>query len=50
MITISDEQLYSLSIGGNVTYKPGRKLIKITTDPELKDWAVFAEELKTSAV
>lgn len=33
--TISDAQLAALPIGGNVTYKPGVKLIKITTDPRV---------------
>jgi len=31
--TITDSELSALTIGGNVTYKPGVKLIKITTDP-----------------
>lgn len=31
--TISDSELASITIGGNVTYRPGSKLIKITTDP-----------------
>ncbi len=33
--TISDNELYSLQIGGNVTYKPGSKMVKITTDPKV---------------
>lgn len=33
--TITDEQLYSSQIGGNVTYKPGSKMVKITTDPKV---------------
>lgn len=33
--TITDEQLYSSPIGGNVTYKPGSKMVKITTDPKV---------------
>ncbi|MDD5341310.1 MAG: Ig-like domain-containing protein [Patescibacteria group bacterium] len=33
--TITDAQLAAISIGGNVTYKPGVKLIKITTDPKV---------------
>jgi len=32
---ISDSQLASYPIGGNVTYKPGSKMIKITTDPSV---------------
>ena len=30
--TITDEQLAGLTLGPNVTYKPGKKLIKIQTD------------------
>jgi hypothetical protein len=33
--TITDEQLAIIPIGGNVTYKPGVKLVKITTDPKV---------------
>ncbi len=33
--TISDSQLSSLAIGGNVTYRPGVKLVKVTTDPKV---------------
>lgn len=33
--TITDSQLSLISIGGNVTYKPGVRLIKITTDPKV---------------
>lgn len=33
--TISDESLASISIGANVTYRPGARLIKITTDPRV---------------
>lgn len=33
--TISVEMLASLPIGGNVTYRPGVKLVKITTDPKV---------------
>lgn len=33
--TISDSELASYPIGGNVTYKPGVKMIKITTDPKV---------------
>jgi hypothetical protein len=32
---ISDHDLASLPLGGNVTYKPGKKLVKITTDPKV---------------
>ncbi len=31
--TISDGQLSTVPLGGNVTYRPGRKMVKITTDP-----------------
>ena len=30
---ISDQELSSITIGGNVTYRPGAKLLKINTDP-----------------
>lgn len=33
--TISDEALASIPIGANVTYRPGARLIKITTDPRV---------------
>ena len=33
--TLSDAQLGVISIGGNVTYRPGVKMIKITTDPKV---------------
>lgn len=32
--TIPDAQLHAIPLGGNVTYKPGTRLIKITTDPK----------------
>ncbi|MBP7134228.1 cupredoxin domain-containing protein [Patescibacteria group bacterium] len=32
---ITDGQLASIPLGGNVTYRPGRKMIKITTDPKV---------------
>jgi len=31
--TISDAQLGVIPIGGNVTYRPGFKMVKVTTDP-----------------
>ncbi|MBU0531841.1 MAG: hypothetical protein ABIG32_03135 [Candidatus Uhrbacteria bacterium] len=37
---ISDEDLTKIQIGGNVTYRPGVKMIKINTDP--KTYAVDA--------
>ncbi len=33
--TISDSDLASLQIGGNATYRPGVKMVKITTDPKV---------------
>jgi predicted secreted protein len=33
--TVSDATLASYTIGGNATYKPGVKLLKITTDPKV---------------
>jgi D-alanyl-D-alanine endopeptidase (penicillin-binding protein 7) len=32
---ITDAELGAISIGGNVTYRPGAKLLKITTDPKV---------------
>lgn len=33
--TISDVELAAIPLGKNVTYKPGTKLVKITTDPKV---------------
>jgi hypothetical protein len=33
--TISDSELAAIMIGGNVTVRPGTKLVKITTDPKV---------------
>lgn len=33
--SVSDSELASIPIGGNVTYRPGVKLLKITTDPKV---------------
>jgi hypothetical protein len=33
--TISDAALAALRLGGNVTYRPGSRLVKITTDPKV---------------
>ena len=33
--TISDGQLATVPLGGNVTYRPGRKMVKVTTDPRV---------------
>lgn len=35
VITLSDEALASISVGHNVAYRPGSRLIKITTDPKV---------------
>lgn len=33
--TVTDAELASLAIGGNATYRPGVKMVKITTDPKV---------------
>ncbi len=33
--TVSDQELSTYPLGGNVTYRPGVRLIKITTDPKV---------------
>ncbi|MBU0540180.1 hypothetical protein KKF59_03040 [Patescibacteria group bacterium] len=33
--TITDAELGAITIGGNATYRPGTRLIKITTDPKV---------------
>ena len=35
VVTLSDADLAKIPIGGNVTYRPGTKLVKITTDPRV---------------
>ena len=35
VVQIPDGQLATIPLGGNVTYRPGRKMIKITTDPKV---------------
>jgi hypothetical protein len=35
VVTISDAELAALPIGGNVTYKPGSRMVKITSDPKV---------------
>ncbi|MFA5129790.1 MAG: protease inhibitor I42 family protein [Patescibacteria group bacterium] len=35
IMTITDAELAAIPIGGNVTYRPGVKMIKITTDPKV---------------
>jgi hypothetical protein len=32
---VTDEQMYSLPLAGNITYRPGVKMIKIATDPKV---------------
>lgn len=32
---ISDSELFAIPLGGNVTYRPGAKLVKINTDPKV---------------
>lgn len=32
---ITDDELAAITIGGNVTYRPGVKMVKITTDPKV---------------
>lgn len=35
VVTVSDEVLVSIPMGGNVTYKPGVRMIKLTADPKV---------------
>lgn len=35
VMTITDAELAAITIGGNVTYRPGTKLAKINTDPKV---------------
>ncbi|MEY4744266.1 MAG: hypothetical protein RL272_211, partial [Candidatus Parcubacteria bacterium] len=35
VVTITDSELAAMTIGGNVTYKPGTRMVKITTDPKV---------------
>ena len=35
VVTVSATELQSYAIGGNVTYRPGVKMVKITTDPKV---------------
>ena len=35
VITVTNEELASAKLGGNVTYRPGTSLVKITTDPKV---------------
>ena len=33
--TVADTELYTMPLGGNVTYRPGAKLVKVVTDPKV---------------
>ena len=35
VLELTDAQLADIPIGGNVTYRPGTKLVKVTTDPRV---------------
>src|SRR3989338_2873329 len=35
IITITDEEMGSIPIGGNITHRPGIRMVKITTDPKV---------------
>ncbi len=35
IVSITDEQLASMPLGGNVTYRPGIRMVKIQTDPKV---------------
>jgi len=35
VITVSDDELAAIPLGGNVTYRPGIRMIKITSDPKV---------------
>lgn len=35
IVTLTDAELAAIPIGGNVTYRPGTRMIKITTDPRV---------------
>ena len=39
VLVISDAELAAIPVGGNVTYRPGSRLVKITTDPKV--YAVY---------
>lgn len=44
VVTITDAELAAIQIGGNVTYRPESRLIKITTDPKV--YAVYGTTLR----
>lgn len=35
VLNVSSQELAAIPLGGNVTYRPGAKLVKITTDPKV---------------
>ncbi len=35
VVTITDAELAAVQIGGNIVYRPGTRLVKITTDPKV---------------
>lgn len=35
VITVSDTELSSIPLGGNMTYRPGTRLVKVSTDPRV---------------
>jgi hypothetical protein len=43
VITVSDTELASYLLAGNVTYRPGSKLVKIQTDPKVYAVARYGE-------
>ena len=44
VVTVTDTELANITIGGNVTYRPGVRLVKITTDPRV--YAVHGRDLR----
>ncbi len=42
--TVTDAELATVTIGGNVTYRPGVRLVKITTDPKV--YAIEGKQLR----
>lgn len=50
--TVSAGALAAVPIGGNVTYRPGRKMVKITTDPKVYavDQGGFLRHITTASI
>lgn len=50
--TVSARVLAAVPIGGNVTYRPGRKMLKITTDPKVYvvDQGGFLRHVTTASI